>query len=180
MLRIRSNNVNRNLMMIAAGALAMACALQAQTENPLSTEAKQAYTSVKNNLLKAAEKMPEENYGFKPTPEIRSFGQLIAHIADVQTRGCAAVKGEQKSANAGSKTAKADLVAALKESFADCDSAYDSLTDATATNMIKTPRGQQSKLGALVRNTIHDNEEYGYIAVYMRLKGVVPPSSEGR
>ena len=124
--------------------------------------------------------MPEENYGFKPTPEVRSFGQLIGHIADSQTRTCAAVKGETKTASAGSKTSKADLVAALKESFADCDSAYDSLTDATASTMIKTPRGQRSKLGALVGNTIHDNEEYGYLAVYMRLKGVVPPSSEGR
>src|SRR5437763_6055088 len=167
-------------MIIAAGTFAFAFALQAQTENPLSTEAKQAYTSVKNNLVKAAEKMPEENYGFKPVPEIRSFGQLIAHIADSQTRTCAAVKGEQKTASAGSKTAKADLVSALKESFADCDSVYDSLTDATAARMIKTPRGQRSKLGALVGNTTHDNEEYGYIAVYMRLKGVVPPSSEGR
>lgn len=172
--------MNRNLMMIAVGAFALACALQAQTENPLSTEAKQAYTGVKNNLLKAAEKMPEENYGFKPTPEIRSFGQLIGHIADAQTRTCAAVNSEQKTPSAGSKTSKADLVAALKEAFADCDRAYDSLTDATASSMIKTPRGQRSKLGALVGNTIHDNEEYGYLAVYMRLKGVVPPSSEGR
>jgi DinB superfamily len=172
--------VNRYFMIIAANALAAACVLQAQTANPLSTEAKQAYTSVKNNLLKAAEKMPEEGYAFKATPEVRTFGQLIAHIADSQTRTCTAVNGEQKSGSAGSKTAKADLVAALKASFADCDSAYDALTDATATDMIKTARGQRSRLGTLVGNTIHDNEEYGYLAVYMRLKGVVPPSSEGR
>ena len=172
--------MNRYFIMVLAAAFAGACAAQAQTANPLITEAKQAYTGIKNNLQKMAEKMPEENYGFKPTPEIRTFGQLVAHVADNQTRTCAAVKGEQKPANAASKTSKADLVAALQESSADCDSAFASLTDATATEMIKTGRGQRSKLGALIGTTIHDNEEYGYMAVYLRLKGVVPPSSEGR
>ena len=172
--------MNRYLTMVLAAAFAATCALQAQTGNPLITEAKQAYTNIKNNLLKMAEKMPEEHYGFKLTPEVRTFGQLVAHVADAQTRTCPAVKGEQKPANAASKTSKADLVAALKESFAECDNAFDSLTDATATEMIKGPRGQRSKLGALVGITTHDNEEYGYMAVYLRLKGIVPPSSEGR
>ncbi len=88
--------------------------------------------------------------------------------------------GEQKTASAGSKTAKADLVAALKDSFADCDKAYDSLTDANLTQAVKMGNREASKIGALARNLIHDNEEYGYLAVYMRLKGIVPPSSEGR
>ncbi len=168
--------MNRYLMMILAGA----CVLQAQTANPLSTEAKQAYTGIKNNLTKMAEKMSEENYAFKPVPEVRTFGGLVAHIADSQARTCSTVSGEPKSVGAASKTTKADLVAALKQSFEICDTAYNSLTDATAVEMITTPRGQSSRLGALVRNTIHDNEEYGYMSVYLRLKGVVPPSSEGR
>jgi uncharacterized damage-inducible protein DinB len=168
--------VNRYSMMI----LVAACALQAQTTNPLSTEAKQAYTGIKNNLLKMAEKMPEEAYDFKPTPEQRTFGGLVAHVADSQARTCSTVNGEPKSVGAASKTTKADLVAALKQSFEICDAAYNSLTDATAVETITTPRGQSSRLGALVRNTIHDNEEYGYMSVYLRLKGVVPPSSEGR
>ena len=104
----------------------------------------------------------------------------MAHIADSQARTCSAVNVEPKSVGAASKTSKADLVAALKQSFEICDTAYDSLTDASAVAMITTPRGQVSKLGALVRNTTHDNEEYGYMSVYLRLKGVVPPSSEGR
>jgi Asp-tRNA(Asn)/Glu-tRNA(Gln) amidotransferase B subunit len=155
------------------------CALHAQT-NTLTTEAKQAYTSVKNNILKAAEKMPEENYSFKATPDVRPFGQLIAHVADAQMRTCSAVKGEQKAGGAASKTTKADLLAALKDSIAECDAAYDSVTDANASEVIKTARGQRSKLGALVGNTAHDNEMYGTMSVYMRLKGIVPPSSEGR
>src|SRR5258706_7943280 len=102
--------------------MAGVCALQAQ--NPLSTEAKQSYTGVKNNLLKMADKMPEEHYGFKPTPEIRTFGQLVAHVADAQARTCSALNGEPKNLGAGSKTSKADLVAALKESFDICDKSF--------------------------------------------------------
>jgi hypothetical protein len=152
----------------------------AQTGNPVVAEAKQMYTGVKNNLMRMAEKMPEENYSFKATPDIRTFGQLVGHVADSQARTCSAVAGEQKSVNAGSKTSKADLVAALKDSFAMCDAAFESLNDTTATQMIKTGRGERSKLGALLGTVSHSNEEYGYMAVYMRLKGLVPPSSEGR
>ena len=170
--------MNRHAILILAATLAGSAALPAQTANPISTEARQAYTGIKNNLLKMAEKMTEENYAFKPTPEIRSFGQLVGHVADSQLRTCSAVKGEMKTGTAGTKTAKADLVAALKESFAECDAAYDSLTDATAANMIKTARGERTKLGALAGNTTHSNEEYGYMSVYLRLKGVIPPSSE--
>jgi hypothetical protein len=90
------------------------------------------------------------------------------------------VNGEPKSVNAASKTSKADLVAALKEGFAICDTAYDSLTDAAASQMVKLGRAERTKIAALAGNVSHANEEYGYMAVYLRLKGVVPPSSEGR
>src|SRR3954470_18860522 len=162
--------MNRTAILTLATALASTGALSAQTANPMSTEAKQAYTRIKDNLLKMAEKMPEENYAFKPVPEIRSFGQLVGHVADSQLGTCSTVKGEAKKGTAGTKTSKADLVAALKESITECDAAYDSLTDATAADMIKTARGQRTKLGALVGNTTHDNEEYGYMSVYLRLK----------
>lgn len=167
----------RYLPVIAVSASAL---LPAQTPGPVATEAKQAYTSIKNNLTRMAEKMPEEHYGFQPVPEIRTFGQLVAHVADSQTRACSAVKGAPKQPDAASKTSKADLVAALKASFAECDAAFDTLTDATMTDMVTSPRGQRSKLGMLVGVTTHSNEEYGYMAVYLRLKGIVPPSSERR
>ncbi len=171
--------MNRSIVMIFAAALAGGCALQAQTANPLIAESKRAYTAIKTNLTKAADKMSDENYNFKASPNIRTFGALIGHIADSQMRMCAQVKGEQKTADAGSKTAKADLVAALKASFDECDAAWDSITDANAVEMLGG-RAPRSKLSALIYNTTHDNEEYGYLAVYMRLKGVVPPSSEPR
>src|SRR5579872_321495 len=172
--------MNRYFLTISAALFTGVCALPAQAANPFSTDAKQAYTSAKNNILKAAEKMPEEDYSFKPTPDVRTFGALIAHIADSQMRTCSAFNGEAKKADASSKTSKADIVAALKESFDECDKAYDSLTDATASEMVKSRRGERSKLGVLNGNTIHDSEEYGYLAVYLRLKGIVPPSSERR
>ncbi len=170
----------KRYLVTMVAAVCLGCLLQAQTADPMSTEAKRAYDGIKRNLIAMAEAMPEDQYGFQPTPEIRTFGQLMAHIADAQTRTCSAVNGEPKSGTAASKTSKADLVAALKDSFAVCDTAYDSLTDATAGTMIKVGRGERTKLGALVGNTTHDNEEYGYGAVYLRLKGVVPPSSVRR
>lgn len=168
--------MNRSLMIVPAAIIA-ACALHAQS-NPMIAEVKQSYNARKNHLLRSAEKMPEDGYSFKPTPEMRSFGQLVAHIADAQMRICAAAKGEQRQADAASKTSKADLVAALEASFDECDSAFDTINDATANEMIKMGNGQRSKLGALFFATTHDNEEYGYLAVYLRLKGVMPPSSE--
>lgn len=124
--------------------------------------------------------MPEEHYSFKPSAEIRTFGQLIAHVADSQARNCSMVNGARKDINAAAKTSKADLVAALKESFAMCDTAFDALTDAKASDMIAMGQRQRSKFGLLSGLVSHSNEEYGYMAVYLRLKGIVPPSSEGR
>jgi hypothetical protein len=151
-----------------------------QNANPMIAELKQMYTTVKNNHLKMAEKMPEEHYGFKATADIRSFAQLVGHVADSQARTCSAANGEQKALNAGSKTTKADLVAALKESFDMCDKAFDTLTDAKAAELVSMGQRQRSRLGMLTGMVSHSNEEYGYMAVYLRLKSIVPPSSEGR
>ena len=167
--------MNRVSTIILTAALAGAGTMQAQS---LSVEAKQAYNAIKGNLTRMAEKVPEDQYGFKPTPDIRTFGELIGHIAESQTRTCSAVAGTMQQLSAKGKTSKADLVALLKESFETCDAAYNSLTDANAAEVIKTPRGDRTKLGALAGNTTHDNEEYGYMAVYLRLKGIVPPSSD--
>jgi uncharacterized damage-inducible protein DinB len=186
--RWRKIQMKRHFLLALVAVFVCTCAFQAQTPpqaqpqtvdpNPMSTEAKNAYNSVKNYLLKAAEKMPEENYVFKPTPEMRSFGELLAHIADAQMRTCSMINGAQKNADAASKKTKADLTAAFQASVVECDTAFNSLTDATASQLIKMGSRQRSKLGALVGVTVHDNESYGYMSVYFRLKGLVPPSSE--
>ena len=141
---------------------------------------RQQYNTVKNNLLKAADKMPDDGYAFQPTPAERNFGGWIAHVADAQTAGCSRALGTPKTPSAGSKTAKADLVAALKDSFDTCDAAYAALTDANANDTVQSFRGSTTRLASLAGNAGHDNECYGAMAVYMRLKGIVPPSSEPR
>src|SRR5215470_13283364 len=130
MLCYLENLMKRMIAVIALSLTFGVAVLPAQTQ-PYPAEAKAVYTRVKGFLLAAADKMPEEGYGFKATPEVRPFGQLIAHVADTQWRICSTVKGEQKQGDAASKTSKADLVAALKASFEYCDSAYDSLNDTT-------------------------------------------------
>ena len=150
-----------------------------QAQNPLSTELKGAYNAIKTNVTKAAERMPEDQYGFKAAPDIRTFGGLIGHIADAQLFYCSPLTGTAKRGDAErTKTAKADIQAALKASFEVCDSVINSLTDADAMAMIAGRGGQRSKLSTLWGMVAHSNEEYGYLSVYMRLKGIVPPSTQ--
>jgi DinB superfamily len=162
----------RTAMMILAGA----CLLNAQT-NPVIGEQRKAYDALKQNLIKAAEKMPEDVYSFKPTPDMQGFGERINHIAN-QIGTCSAMTGERKPNPAQGKTAKADIVAALKASFDACDAAWESMNDKTAMEMMAGRGGQVSKLSTLIRNNMHDQEMYGYLSPYMRLKGVVPPTSD--
>ena len=164
--------------------VSLAClgaAPRGQAVHPYLAEAKQNYTIVKNNLVRAAEKMPEAHYGFKPVGEIRSFAEAVAHVADSQARSCALVNGDTKTVDAASKKTKSDLIAALQASYAMCDAAFDALTDATAGQMVRLGQStrERSKFGLLFGMTSHSNEQYGYMAVYMRLKGIVPPSTEG-
>ena len=165
--------------MIRASLLILAAvfALSAQT-SALVTSQKAAYERLKTNLIKAAEKMPEADYNFKPTPEMQSFGERIAHIAG-QTGNCSALTGERKPNPAQGKTSKADIVAALKTSFEACDAAWAAMNDTTAMEMVAGRGGQQSpKIVMLIGNNMHIQEMYGYISPYMRLKGVVPPTSD--
>ena len=155
--------------------------LDAQSaSDPLSAGNKFIYNIVKTNLVKAAEKMPEENYAFKPTPEVRSFGQLIGHVSDAQYAFCSAALGEKNPAPGieKSKTTKADLTQALNASFAYCDKAYDSMTDASAAQTIKLFGNDAPRMSALIVNNMHNMEHYGNLVTYMRMKGIVPPSSE--
>lgn len=159
--------------------LATAAAALAQ-DNPMVKFNKSAYGALKSILLRSAEKMPEENYSFKPTASIRSFGQVVGHVADAQYLFCSMVSGDK---NPGlkieeTKTSKADLIAALKEAFAYCDKAYDGMTDASAVQMIKLFGGDTPKLGVLTVNNMHTMEHYGNLVTYMRLKDIVPPTSD--
>lgn len=152
----------------------------AATADPLSAWNKGAYGYLKGMLLKSAEKMPEESYGFKPVDSVRSYGQIVGHVADAQYLFCSVALGEK---NPGpdiehTKTSKADLMAALQVAFAYCDKAYDSMTDAKAVDTIKLFGNDAPRLSALTVNNMHNLEHYGNLSTYMRIKGIVPPSTE--
>jgi uncharacterized damage-inducible protein DinB len=148
--------------------------------NPLSGATRYMYGVSKNDLLKSAEEMPEENYSFKPVSTVRSFGQLVGHVADAQYEFCAAIVGDGKQPPGieKSKTSKADLVQALKDGFAYCDQAYSSMTDAHAAEIIKFFGHDAPKLTILSFNVGHNMEHYGNMVTYLRIKGLVPPSSQ--
>ncbi len=172
--------MTRIILALVLADLALNAQPAAPAANPVSTELKQAYDRVANNLLRMAEKMPEENYSFKPVPEIRDFAGTLTHTIDYQMRTCSTVNGEAKSVDAAFKKTKADIVAAMKTSIDECSKAFSALTDATAVQLMSGGRGpQRSRLGTLNGIVAHNNEEYGYLCIYLRLKGIVPPSSEG-
>jgi hypothetical protein len=172
--------MTRSVVLSAVLACVFAAAGHSRTTLPLIAEATQNYGFIKNNVLQLAEKMPEEHYGFKPTNDVRPFGQGVAHVADLQASSCGLVRGDRKPFNAADKTSKAEIVAALKESFAICDAAFASMTDASASEMVQLGQSTRyrSKMGLLVGMISHSNEQYGYLSVYLRLKGIVPPSTE--
>jgi len=152
-------------------------------DNAITTALKTQFTSINNNLVKAAEKMPEESYSFKAADTVRSFGQLIGHVANANYMFCAVASGEANP-NKGNiekeKTTKADLVAALRGSVEFCGKAYDGLNDAKMIEKVKMRQNETPRVAVLANNNSHDNEHYGNLVTYMRIKGLVPPSSEPR
>jgi uncharacterized damage-inducible protein DinB len=156
----------------------------ADAQTTLTAAAKQTFQLAKNNLLKSAEQMSEANYAFKPTPEVRSFGGILGHVASDNFLICSAATGAANPMKdvdiEKTKTTKADLQKALAESFAFCEAQFDALTDAKAAEMTDFFGRQQPRLNVLQFNTAHDFEHYGNLVTYFRLKGMVPPSSQGR
>jgi uncharacterized damage-inducible protein DinB len=155
-------------------------AQSAPPENPITVSEKGLYSFVSGAVVGAAQKMPEENYSFKPTPEVRSFGQLVGHVADASYTFCSLATGEAnpKKDIEKTKTSKADLVAALKDGVAYCNKAFDSMTDAKGSQMVKFMSFNVAKLSLFSLNSAHTDEHYGNMVTYLRLKGIVPPTSE--
>jgi uncharacterized damage-inducible protein DinB len=159
------------LLLLAVPAAASAQAVAAV--NPL-------YENIKGYIIQSAEQMSEANYAFKPTPEVRSFGQLVGHLANANYLICATAKGEKSPAaqDFEKTTEKAALVQAVKDAFAYCDAVF-KLPDASFAPMTELFGRKMSRLTVLMLNVTHDNEHYGNIVTYFRLKGMVPPSSQG-
>jgi len=164
----------RYFVVLAAATVALA------QNNPLTTSQKVFYGAVAHNVVAAAEKMPEENYSFKATPDVRSFGQLVGHTADAQYLFCSTAAGEKPPVTdiEKTKTSKADLVQAEKDAVAYCNKVYAGMTDDQAILPVQMMGREWPKLTILTINAAHLDEHYGNMVTYMRLKGLVPPSSE--
>ncbi|MBS1855321.1 MAG: DinB family protein [Acidobacteria bacterium] len=169
-------------LLTAAILFAAVASAQEPPANPLITVSKNIYNISKNDVLGSVDKIPDDLWSYRPTPDVRTVGQLFAHIADGQYEFCGVVaegkvvsKGIEKTA-----TTKAEIVPALKEAFAYCDAAYTKLTDANAAEIAPLFGMRITKLGAMDFNTAHNMEHYGNLVTYMRLKGIVPPSSTPR
>jgi uncharacterized damage-inducible protein DinB len=160
------------ILFIATGVMA--------EDNPFSAHSRMMSGYIRMILLRSAEKMPAEHYDFRPSPDVRTFGQIVGHLSDAQYAMCSVVLGEKSPGLAieKNKTSKADLVAALKESTAYCGRAYDSIDDKTGAETVKFFAGDTPRLGVLTVNHVHLMEHYGNLVTYMRMKGVVPPTSE--
>lgn len=162
---------------------ASALLAQQQPANPLIATSKAMYGISKNDVMGSVDKIPEELWSFQPSKDVRTVGQLFAHIADGQYEFCG-VAAEGKSVSKDiekTATTKAQIVSALKEAFAYCDATYSGLNDAKAAEMVTAFGGLRiTRLGAMDFNIAHNMEHYGNLVTYMRLKGIVPPSSTPR
>jgi hypothetical protein len=170
--------------MVVAMFLVTAGACFAQTPAAVTSgpagEVQAAYNRVKSNLLKAAEKMPEADFQYKPTPDIRTFARVVNHVTEAQSHTCSALNGTAFDPKAvPSDTAdKATVIAGLTASFSACDKAYGALSDATITEVLTLGPVKRSRIGLAWGNVSHDNEQYAELSTYLRLKGLVPPTAE--
>lgn len=176
------------LAALATGAFAQSTPGAAQ-DNPMSTWLRDAYTRNQNNITRTAEKMPEESYEMRPgsQQEVRTFGQQVGHVANFNFLWCSQAKGEKNpnTANLEKLGTKAEFTKALRDAFAYCDGVYAALTDASGAQMIDITQesGRQTRnlrMGLLTLNYAHNNEIYGSMVVYLRMKNIVPSASEPR
>ena len=161
-----------------------ASAQTASTANPMSSGVRTAWDGVKRNLTRSAEQMPEADYAFRPVNTVRTFGQILAHVAGANYVFCSAAKGEKsphaEDAFEKSATTRAQIIKALADSMAYCDGAIAALDDKRAAETVELPfgMGKGARALPLMLNTGHLQEHYGNLVTYFRIKGMVPPSSQ--
>jgi uncharacterized damage-inducible protein DinB len=137
------------------------------------------FEMVKGYIIAAAEQMPEDKFAYQPTPEVRTFGQIVGHVAMAQYWFCNGATGQdQEPENYEELTDKASLVQAVKTAFAYCAEAY-SMADARAMEEVNLWGETGTRLWVMNYNMAHAWEHYGNLVTYMRANGLVPPSSQG-
>lgn len=171
--------MRRSILILLAAAVPLGAQQQQAAVNTSTVaNAKSLYAMSHRNVLRAAEQVPESLYSFKPTPEVRSFGQIVGHVADAERMFCASATGAKPTGLGAEKMAtKTEIVQALKDAAASCDAAY-SQSDADAQAPVSLFGMSGSRLWVLNFNSAHVMEHYGNLVTYMRLKGMVPPTSQ--
>jgi hypothetical protein len=155
----------------------------------LSSWLRDIYTRDRGYIANAAEKMPEQYYNFRPGPqmEVRTFGQILGHVVNFNYIMCSSANGEKnprEGVDFEKVTTKAGLVKALNDVFTYCDTVYGSLTETSAMETVPPPPGSwpwnrgATRASRLAFNCMHNEEHYGNLVTYMRIKSIVPPSSE--
>jgi uncharacterized damage-inducible protein DinB len=173
----RNHSVRRRLTALVLGATVLTAVPAAGQDFSMRGQ----YNMVKDWVTKAAAAMPEADYAFKPTPEVRSFGALLGHIANATGGICATANGGKSPlmGNAEQLTTKAEIQKALADTFAACDAVWNAVAPSWNTETVSFFGGTQTRMAVVAFNTAHTMEHYGNIVTYMRLKGLVPPSSGG-
>jgi len=164
--------------MIPLALAILASGAQAQA-NPAVETTRMLWQQMTGFVTQAAEDVPESLYSYRPTAEVRSFGELIGHVAGAQNLICGAALGEAGRSEdeiERTQTTKAGLIAALKASTEYCGRAY-AQTDAASQQRTQLFGAERTRLFALTLNATHNAEHYGNIVTYMRINGMVPPSS---
>jgi uncharacterized damage-inducible protein DinB len=174
--------MRRAVFILIAAAMPLAAQQQqgAIAPNASVTAAKSMWQIAHGYVVRSAEQMPESLYAFKPTSAVRSFGEIVGHVADAQYMFCSTALGEKSPATGSFEKAatKAELVKAVKDAGAYCERAYALNDAASAEGVTLFGMMKSTKLGALIFNASHNFEHYGNLVTYTRLKGMVPPSSQ--
>ena len=143
-----------------------------------------SHAGITRDLIAAAEKMPEADYGFKPSQmtDARTYGAVIGHAADGMFASCAKAKGVPSPVQDVEKklSSKADIVKALKDAVAFCEGVFSSLTEQGADEFVRQGPVEIPRSAALIGVLAHNAEMYGISKVYLRAKNLVPPGSERR
>lgn len=149
-----------------------------QTDSALTAQIRKVFASISDNTLKAAREMPEASYGLKPASGARSFGELVAHIANVQSTLCGSMNGDKAVKTLAKNETKDTIVKGLITSIGACQGAFDELSAENMNTMVDTPSGKLTHLAALVYIVTHESEEYGQLAMHLRLNKLSPPTSD--
>jgi uncharacterized damage-inducible protein DinB len=179
-----SNSVTCALLAIAMSSPALRAQQKpAPPANPISQAIRDTWESARRNIKESADQMGDADYRFKPTDSVRTFGEILGHVAGASYVYCSAARGEKTPHEEAdfekTATTKAQIVKVLNDSIAYCDAAYTSLTDRTAADVLPMPFGMKEagRASSLIRNVGHYQEHYGNLVTYFRIKGMVPPSS---